>query len=244
MNNVTRVKYEWSYRCEQELNALITQYKAEEWRTPARSYFCTKECKSVRTSIKKPGYDIHHIKEDTIPDLSRKSIARAFYWEWQQAKSLVYLTKGEHFYIHTLICIKNGHIYTPGNIELLKSCVLQGDSKDKEIASKGADLMQQYIDAVEAADQQDKAEEEARKAAIEAVALQRKAKKEARKAAENQIKGTVYKVNKDGRISIFKDIATMLSNFPRKLRRLVCHRFRQGVNKVKYKNIVVTRSEK
>ena len=225
MNNVTRVEYEWSYRCEQELNALITQYKTEEWRTPARSYFCTKECKSVRASIKKPGYDIHHIKEDTIPDLSRKSIARAFPWEWQQAKNLVYLTKGEHVYIHTLICIKNGHFYTPGNIELIKSCALQGDSKDKEIADKGLNLMQRYIDAVEAAVQQDKAEEEARK------------------AAENQIKGTVYKVNKSGRIFSFKDINTMLSSLPKKLRKFVRNRFQQKVNKVKCKNIVVTRSE-
>ena len=225
MNNVTRVMYEWSYKYGQELDDLIVQYKTEEWRTPAHSYFCTKTCKSVRTSIRKSGYDIHHIKEDTIPNLQSKPVARAFPWEWQQAKNLVYLTKGEHVYIHTLICIKNGHFYTPGNIELIKGCLLQGDSKDKEIAYKGLNLMQRYIAAVEAAVQRDKAEEEERK------------------AAENQNKATVYKVNNNGRISIFKDIATMLSNLPRKLRRVVCHRFRQKVNKVKYKNIVVTRSE-
>lgn len=93
-----------------------------------------------------------------------------------------------------------------------------------------------YINVVEVADQQDKAEEEA-------AALQRKAKKEARKAAENQIKGTIYKVNKGGRISIFTDINTMLGSLSKRLRKLVRNSFQQKVNKVKYKNIVVTRSE-
>lgn len=52
----------------------------------------------------KEGLSAHHKKEDTMPFLSNKTIARECPFEWQSKENIVYCDYLEHLLLHILIC--------------------------------------------------------------------------------------------------------------------------------------------
>ncbi|WP_284928719.1 hypothetical protein [Candidatus Phytoplasma sp. AldY-WA1] len=77
----------------------------KKYGTPNGNYFLDKQCTEENLSIKRSqeGLEIHHIKENKIPGLSKPKYARNAPFEYQKSKNLVYCDVLEHFLLHCKI---------------------------------------------------------------------------------------------------------------------------------------------
>lgn len=89
-----------SYNYQQLINYLNEKYGKVEG-----SYFINENCKSKNRKIVRSseGLFIHHVKEDTIGNLSKPKNAQLAPWEYQKGENLVYCDLVEHTLLHVLI---------------------------------------------------------------------------------------------------------------------------------------------
>lgn len=87
----------------------LCNYLQKKYDAPKFSYFLSIDSKNPTSRIRRSdeGLFVHHIYENTMPDLGKNEVMKITPFEWQQPENLLYCNYLEHFLLHLKI-VKEG----------------------------------------------------------------------------------------------------------------------------------------
>lgn len=83
----------------------LCNYLQKKYGIPKSSYFLSIDSKNPTSRIRRSdeGLFVHHIYENTMPDLGKNAIMQITPFDWQQPENLLYCNYLEHFLLHLKI---------------------------------------------------------------------------------------------------------------------------------------------